>query len=282
MIDYKKNIENELQKITETPVFGGTAMLKKRDITRYTAFRPPYPQQLIDALVSEFHLDKKGRLLDLGCGSGQITFPLAPYFEHTIALDVDPLMIQEAQLQAQRNHRENIEWHVKPAEDVSQEIEGTLRLVTIATAFHWMDRPLVLQKCYDLLEENGGIAIVNAKSWWDSSATDWQQDIMKLIKKYLGPERRDKSPAKTSKISHEELLINAQFKKIQNFTITAPYEWTTDNILGYLFSTAYCAPSLFGSQLKDFEVEVRALLLSRNAFGTFHEDLPFYLLVGHR
>ncbi len=257
-------------------------MLKERDVTRYTAFRPPYPQELIDALVSEFHLDKKGRLLDLGCGSGQITFPLAPFFEYAIALDVDPLMIQEALLQVQKGHIESIEWHVKHAEDISQAIEGAIRLVTIATAFHWMDRPVVLQKCYKLLQENGGIAIVNAKSWWDSSSTDWQQDIIILIKKYLGPERRDKSPAKTFKISHEELLINAQFKKVRNLTITAPYEWTADSILGYLFSTAYCAPSLFGSELKDFEADVRALLLTRSALGIFHEDLPFYLLVGHK
>lgn len=47
-------------------LFTGTAW-------HYARYRPGYPQVFFDDLVQRFHLDGTGRLLDLGCGTRQLT-----------------------------------------------------------------------------------------------------------------------------------------------------------------------------------------------------------------
>jgi len=41
----------------------------------YSRFRPEYPAASLDWIVSEFGLCGMGRLLDVGCGTGQASVP---------------------------------------------------------------------------------------------------------------------------------------------------------------------------------------------------------------
>lgn len=49
---------------------------------------------------SENQLDGTGRLLDIGCGPGSLTLPLAPHYADGVAIDADPDMIRVASGQA--------------------------------------------------------------------------------------------------------------------------------------------------------------------------------------
>jgi hypothetical protein len=42
----------------------------------YARYRPGYPAELVAEVVRRFALTGAGRLLDLGCGTGQLTIPL--------------------------------------------------------------------------------------------------------------------------------------------------------------------------------------------------------------
>ena len=55
-------------------VFKGTAQY-------YATYRPAIPAQVISHLGTCFDLDGSGMLLDMGCGTGQSTFALAPLFK---------------------------------------------------------------------------------------------------------------------------------------------------------------------------------------------------------
>ena len=61
----------------------------------YARYRPGYPRAL-DDLVQEFHLDGTGRLLDFGCGTGQLTLPLAEHVAEAVGMDREPEMLAEA------------------------------------------------------------------------------------------------------------------------------------------------------------------------------------------
>ena len=62
----------------------------------YARYRTPYPPELIADLVAHYELDGTGRLLDLGCGPGTLTLPLAPHFSQVLAaLDINAEMIAE-------------------------------------------------------------------------------------------------------------------------------------------------------------------------------------------
>jgi SAM-dependent methyltransferase len=67
----------------------------------YARYRPGYPEEFFADLVARFHLDGTGRLLDLGCGTGQLTIPLAEHVAAAIGMDPEPEMLAEAARQAQ-------------------------------------------------------------------------------------------------------------------------------------------------------------------------------------
>jgi cyclopropane fatty-acyl-phospholipid synthase-like methyltransferase len=68
-------------------VFSGTAKY-------HSKYRAQYPQQLFNGILKKFELSGKERLLDLGCGSGELAIPRAPYFEKVLALDPDKEMLK--------------------------------------------------------------------------------------------------------------------------------------------------------------------------------------------
>jgi ubiquinone/menaquinone biosynthesis C-methylase UbiE len=57
--------------------------------------RPPYAPGLADTLRQTLSLDGQGRLLDVGCGPGVVTLPLAHLFGEAVGLDPDPGMLAE-------------------------------------------------------------------------------------------------------------------------------------------------------------------------------------------
>ena len=66
----------------------------------YARYRPKRPQALFDFLVTRFALDQASRELDLGSGTGNASFPLAPCVGEIVAMDPDPDMVRVARAQA--------------------------------------------------------------------------------------------------------------------------------------------------------------------------------------
>jgi SAM-dependent methyltransferase len=61
----------------------------------YDRYRPPYPEAMITDLVRRVRVSGRGRLLDLACGTGQLTFPLRRWFTEVWAVDSEPDMVAE-------------------------------------------------------------------------------------------------------------------------------------------------------------------------------------------
>jgi len=60
----------------------------------YDRYRLGYPDALISYLRTDLALDGTGRLLDLGCGTGQVARALRPYFADVWAVDAESDMIE--------------------------------------------------------------------------------------------------------------------------------------------------------------------------------------------
>jgi SAM-dependent methyltransferase len=70
-------------------LFAGTAAF-------YARFRPGYPDEFLRHVIGRFGLDGTGRLLDLGCGTGQLAGAIAQTGAHVIGLDIASEMLAQA------------------------------------------------------------------------------------------------------------------------------------------------------------------------------------------
>ncbi|XP_033728678.1 putative methyltransferase DDB_G0268948 isoform X2 [Pecten maximus] len=123
----------------------------------YTKYRPPYPKALYDEIenyckgLSENDLDLA---IDVGCGSGQSTLPLTKFCKHVIGIDISNEQILQA-----RKSATNIDFRVGSAEDLSSQGDGTVDLVTVGTAIHWLDRSIFMKEVERVLRPGGVLAV---------------------------------------------------------------------------------------------------------------------------
>jgi SAM-dependent methyltransferase len=254
-------------------LFGGSARY-------YRAGRFPYPTELATAFQEQLELDGSGRLLDVGCGTGEIALLLAPLYEEVVGLDADEEMIQEAREEARRRRHRNTTWVHARAEELPLDL-GTFRTATFAQSFHWMDRQRVAATVLEMLEPNGAWVHVDTKTH-RGAASDEQLshpqpprgEIEELVKRYLGTVRRaGQGTRPTSPSGEGEIMIAAGFAGPRRRVLDGRrvFERSEDEIVASIFSVTSSAPHLFGPRLGEFERNLRQILRRVSPGGRFCE-----------
>ncbi|KAK2731953.1 hypothetical protein FQN55_004404 [Onygenales sp. PD_40] len=145
--------------------------------TRYAQSRSDYHPTLYNAILTH-HTATGGQLdtlLDIGCGPGTAARALAPHFTHAIGLDPSAGMISNARalggtsgasasggepIRFEISSAEELGWHLDPAVG-----EGSVDLITAATAAHWFDMPRFWERAGRVLRAGGTVAL------WTSGPT---------------------------------------------------------------------------------------------------------------
>ena len=251
----------------------------------YARYRLPYAQELSPHLIQQFGLNTQSRVLDLGCGTGLMTFPLAPHVHEIVAVDPDTEMLHEARCIADEQNVTNIIWKQGRAEDVDSSY-GTFTLVTIGTAFHWMDQELVLQYIHPTIAKGGGVTIVT--NWWNfwkdngkPHTVPWKKKRIEIIQRYLGDKRRAGKG-----IAHldtgerfESLLARSAFRRFQTWTFERSHIYDIESLLGILYSTSFGRRAYFGKRLEAFEQDFRQEMLAVEPSGTFADTITTQALL---
>lgn len=228
---------------------------------------------LIRYLVERFSLNGEQQVMDLGCRPGQLTIRLADWCNKIIGVDPENEMIEEAK----RLHRElrigDIHWFKGDLEQYRSQHHEKFELVTIAKAFHWMDRHKVLEELYEMIHVGGGIAIIDNFEP-DKKQAEWQKRMNEVIEKWYGNERRAGNTTFTHPIlSHEDVISNSRFKLEMYEFPSYEISWTVESILGNLYSTSFGSKRFLGEHVKGFESELKAALLDFNKNGEFKEKM---------
>jgi SAM-dependent methyltransferase len=241
----------------------------------YAQFRAPYAAEALDYLVEAFCLDHGARVLDLGSGPGTIAIPLSRFVAEVVAIDRDAAMLEEGRRLAAHAGRSNIRWICSGAEDLSESL-GKFRLATIGQAFHWMDRDLVLRRLSKVIEDDGGLALVNPGKRRPQES--WEPVANQVVVRFLGP--RGRHPMMNPEPQHEPSLRRSECFSV--FTAREfPGEITRDvaSILGCLYATSSSARPHFGDRAVEFEAELFEALRSLNSSGVFKEQIESEVLV---
>lgn len=249
--------------------------------TYYARYRPDYGEDVVGYLRDRYDLDGDARVLDLGCGTGQLAVPLAAHAGTVIGMDPNETMLVHARERAARAGVENVRWvHGADADladaDLAEDLEP-LRLTTIGRAFHRMDQSRTLDRLYDLTEPGGGVALVNDAEWFTRGTMAWQDAVYDLTSDYL-----DDLPERTGPVTYDdpwdETVAAHGFEDVETRTFTGEREWTADGVVGYVFSLSYCSPKAFGEREDAFEVDLRALLADIG--GPFVQDVTRQVISG--
>src|SRR5579883_2065220 len=85
----------------------------------YVRYRVPYPAELIRDLLARVGADGTGRLLDLACGPGRASLPLAHLFREVWAVDLEPRMVDAGRRIAAERGLSNVTWFTGRAEELA-------------------------------------------------------------------------------------------------------------------------------------------------------------------
>jgi SAM-dependent methyltransferase len=248
----------------------------------YPVGRVAYPPALAERLADVLDLDGSGRLLDVGCGPGSLTLPLAHLFADVVGVDADPDMLAEAARQAERAGIGNVTWRHLHGEQLPADIaEPTV--VTFAQSFHWMDRSLVAGNVRRMLADGGAVVHVGATTH-EGMDTDQRlphprpprDAIRDLIRRFLGHDRRagrSTLPGGTPD-REDDIYRAAGFRGPERLELPArTVERTAEEVRASIYSLSSAAPHLFGTEFDAFDAQLRAILEESSSDGVFSERL---------
>jgi trans-aconitate methyltransferase len=124
----------------------------------YHQYRRGYPPAVIDTLTGAFSLTSDDIVIDLGCGTGQLTLAIADRVHAVAGVDPEPDMLARARQAAAEQAIRNATWLLgsRPA-----------GAVTIGQALHWMRYRELIPALVPLLRPGGGIAVItNGTPMW--------------------------------------------------------------------------------------------------------------------
>ena len=242
----------------------------------YKNYRPAIPREVVNHIVNLGDLSGSGILADIGCGTGELTTKLAPYFQSVIGIDQDEDMIHQAK---SGDSKENIEWIVGSDQEVY--LPQPLKMVTFCRSFHWMNQYPLLNRIYQQMDSNGHLVICGDGSFW-TGKSKWQKSIKEVIQHYLGEQRRAGGATfKNTNEPYEVMLQKSGFENVLKTEFNIERNWNIKSILGCLYSTSFASQHLFGNKLSEFEQQLESTLLNLQQDGIFREKTDFYVISGN-
>lgn len=187
----------------------------------YAKFRPTYPPEFINRITSL--VLEKNAAWDCGTGNGQVAKILSKQFKQVIATDISSKQLSHAPKLA------NIEYHEEPAESTSIE-SNSVDLITVAQAIHWFNFDAFFKEVNRVLKKDGVIAIFGYPLLKTGTKVDaiLSHFYSNTLKDFWDTERRF--------IEDEYSTILFPFKQIEFEENFMKYDWTFDQMIGYLRS----------------------------------------------
>lgn len=137
--------------------------------------RPPYPPAL-DPLFVELAGGPDAHLLDLGCGTGELTRRLAPQLHAVTAVDQSERMIARART-LPGGTAANITWIAGRVEDVA--LTGPFTSALAAQSFHWFDWALLVRRLAEWLPTRR-LILTDRKE----AGTPWSETLAGLYRRF--------------------------------------------------------------------------------------------------
>ncbi len=127
-----------------------------------SSMRMKNAKSIADLIVKNIRFDDKMEVMDLGAGTGLLSYFVAPHVSKIIAVDNSPSMLEEFKSKASQfdSEIEVIEADISE-EELDRKFDGIISSMTI---HHVEETKALFSKLYNMLNENGFIAIADLDS----------------------------------------------------------------------------------------------------------------------
>lgn len=208
----------------------------------YHQCRRGYPPAAIDALADAFSLTNDDVAIDLGCGTGQLTLPLASRLRAIAGMDPEPDMLARARQAAREQDITNVSWLIGTDTDipaVGALLGGQIATLTIAQALHWMDHDTLFRAAAPLLRPGGGIAVIaNGTPLWQQD-TGWSVALRRFLEQWL--DTKTTATCGTDTATQQRYRDGLAAAGYQTAETSVEYDssLTIDQIVGGVYSALY-------------------------------------------
>jgi len=244
----------------------------------YDRYRLPYPEAMTGDLARAARVSGRGRLLDLACGTGQLTFPLRQWFAGVWAVDQEPDMVEVVRVKAAAAGARNVRSVAASAETLHA-APGHFELAVIGNAFHRLDRDVAARRIHGWLQPGGHLALCWTSTPWTGEAR-WQQALAATLDKWkaaLGAGHRIPAGWDLARQRRPDSLVlsDAGFRPAGSRQFAIEHRWTLPELAGLIRSTSFLPAAVLGDQAGAFDADLAAMLGPHSDAGTFTETVSF-------
>lgn len=206
----------------------------------YTKYRRGYPAAVIDSLVDSLRLTRDDVVVDLGCGTGQLTLPVAQRVRAVVGVDPEADMVAAARRNALGQGVANATWVVGADADVpalgALLGDRSVGAVTIGQALHWMDHEALFARLGLVLRPGGGIAVVtNGTPLWLQD-NGWSRAVRGCLEEWFGTTLTGTCGTdEASQERYQASLVAAGFE-VSTTVVDYTDELDLDRIVGGVYS----------------------------------------------
>lgn len=227
----------------------------------YDRFRPSYPRELVDKIISDACLLENSKILEIGAGSGKATELFVDRGFDMFCVEPGKNLVEKGLKRFSSTNK--VKYYNGRFEDWD-ELKDYFDLAISAQAFHWVQKPLGFEKCASSLKANGYIGL-----FWNLYITynepiDNELDKTGMI--FLQSEEECENRIK----SHiEEINSSGCFKESKTYRFPWSKKYSTDEYIGFM-KTGNQYLSASETERQQAEDKVRAIIDSYGGFITRH------------
>ena len=231
----------------------------------YYSYREPYPPEFFAHVASRLLLSAKTRMLDIGCGPGNLAIGFAPFVGVSTAIDVEPEMLHAAQAAAKSAGVE-ISFVQQPIERLEASA-NSFDFVTIGRALHWLSPEPTLAVLEEVVSPAGRIAICGSKAS-DSTANAWNAEFTRLRRAWSADPDESRY-----RIDVDRWFAPSSFRNLDEVEVPYRHGVSIPELVARALSFSTTSPEVLGERRAEFEAEVAAALLPFATNNAVEEEL---------
>lgn len=198
----------------------------------YSQYRAPYPDQVVADVVAGSGISAGSRVLEIGCGTGQLSVPLARAGAELVAIELGPRLAAAARAVLSPYPGARVE--ASAFEDWPLP-DKPFDAVVCASAFHWLDPHVRFAKSARALRPGGSLTIVHVHHVRGGTPGFFEDAQPYYIKWRLSDDPRFQPPAPAdAPAMYSELETRPEFRSVRRRRHEIPQRHTTTSYAGWL------------------------------------------------